>query len=636
MLSHNHTMRPIKPMTTTIRLFLSLFAALGGFLAINLIPIAMAADYEALSSIEKQIVHVTINKDGSYEEIEELTIHIKSQQAVESRSQADIAYSSDHQKVEILDAYTILPDGQKVKVADNAIRTVEDDLASGATMFSDLKHKIIIFPNVKVGARVYYKVKTIEHTPLYPNHFFYAHHFSPSVQYDHVEFNFTYPKDMAMRVKSRDVSGKKTETDNNVSYQYTFKQADIKLSEPAQVAASDFAPGIYFSTFKDYLEYGQAYELRAQDKMAVTPNVKKLSEQITKGIPDRKAQARALYNWVSREIRYVAIYMGNGGIVPHKADDIIRNRYGDCKDKNTLLIALLKAKGIEASSAIINSGSAYAIPELPVFTPFNHVITYLPEWDLYVDATQELSPFGELADHIVGKTTVLTSLNKMGKTPKLSPENNRIITSINIKILPNGHMQGTSQTNFKGNREIAARYKYEGHVTTRAEKMVEDHLYKFRQTGSGKFNTTNVFDLDTPFTLNTEFKLDPITNFPGPGAMTVPVGLSPGNITLISFNKPKEKFYFPYECTSGYIEETTIIEFPKNTKLTRVPKSMHHIQPGSEYIARYKKVGNNKLEVKRSLKLEKKSMICQPEELKLWQTLYHAIKQDMRSQIFYQ
>lgn len=625
-----------KPMTKSIRLFLSLIAALGAFLAINLVPIAMASDYEALSSIERQIVHVTINKDGSYEELEELTIHIKSQQAVESRSQADIAYSSDYQKVEILEAYTILPDGKKVKVADNAIRTVEDDLAGGATMFSDLKHKIIIFPNVQVGARVYYKVKTIEHTPLYPNHFYYAHHFSPSAQYDYVEFNFTYPKDMPMRVKSRDVSGKKIETDNKVSYQYTFKQIDIKLGEPSQVATSDFAPGIYFSTFKDYIEYSQAYEVRAKDKMAVTPNVKKLAEQITKGITDRKAQARALYNWVSREIRYVAIYMGNGGIVPHAADDIIRNRYGDCKDKNTLLIALLKAKGIDASSAIINSGSAYAVPELPVFTPFNHVITYLPEWDLYVDATQELAPFGELGDHIVGKTTLLTALNKIGKTPKLSPDNNRIITSINIKILPNGDMQGTSQTNYKGNREIAARYKYEGHVTTRAEKMVEDHLYKFRQTGSGKFQTTNVFDLDTPFTLNTEFKLDPITNFPGPGAMTVPVGLSPGNITLISFNKPKDKFYFPYECTAGYIEENTTLEFPKKTKVTNIPKSIKFQEKGTEYTSTYQKISDNKLQIKRTLKLNKPSMVCQPDELKYWQNMYQVIKKDLRSQIFYE
>jgi hypothetical protein len=166
--------------------------------------------------------------------------------------------------------------------------------------------------------------------------------------------------------------------------------------------------------------------------------------------------------------------------------------------------------------------------------------------------------------------------------------------------------------------------------------MVDDQLFKFRETGTGKFKPGDVYNLNKPFELFTEFNLDPNTNFPGPGAMTVPVGLAPGNITAISHNKPKEKFYFPFECTSGYTEETTTIEFPQNTKLTKIPKSVHHTQPGSEYIATYKKINNNKLEVKRSLKLEKKTMVCQPEELKKWQTLYQAIKQDMRNQIFYE
>jgi Domain of Unknown Function with PDB structure (DUF3857)/Transglutaminase-like superfamily len=595
-----------------------------------------ASEYESLASIERQIVHVKINADGSSEEIEELTIHVKSQQAVESRSQADIPYSSDHQTVEVLEAYTILPDGQKIKVADNAIRTVEDDLASGATMFSDLKHKIIIFPNVKVGAKVYYKIKTSEHTPTYPNHYYYSTHFSPHVQYDHVEYTLTYPKSMPMRVKDRGVPGVKTETADSITYQFKFKQDSIKVSEPVQVSTTDFAPAFYLSTFKDYLEYGQAFEDRAKDTMKVTPPVKQLADEITQGIADRKVQAREIYNWVSKEIRYVAIYMGNGGVVPHQADDIIRNRYGDCKDKNTLLIALLKAKGIEASSAVINSGSAYSLPELPIFRPFNHVITYLPEWDLYVDTTQELAPFGELGDHLVDKTTLLTGLNKIGKTPPLSPGNNRIITQSSIKIMPNGEIKGATHTTYKGNRELAARYKFEAYVSTNVTRMVDDQLFKFRETGTGKFKPGDVYNLNKPFELFTEFNLDPNTNFPGPGAMTVPVGLAPGNITAISHNKPKEKFYFPFECTSGYTEETTTIEFPKNTKLTKIPKSVHHTQPGSAYIATYKKINNNQLEVKRSLKLEKKTMVCQPEELKKWQTLYQAIKQDMRNQIFYE
>lgn len=428
-----------------------LFAFISTLFVIQLAPQALANNYETLAAYEKKITHVNINKDGSYEEVEEYTILIKSQQAVDAWSQAEISFSSDHQTLEVLEAYTILPDGQKIKVADNAIRTVDDEVSSGAAMFSDLKTKIIIFPNVKVGAKIYYKVKLVEHTPNFPNHFLYSQHFSPTVQFDHAEMNFTYPKSMPMRVETRDVSSQRTETNNSITYRFVFQQSRVRLKEPAQVSLIDFAPAIYLSTFKDYLEYGQAYEARAKDKAEVTKNVQQLANDITKDISYRKAQARALYNWVSKEIRYVAIYMGNGGVVPHAADDIIRNRYGDCKDKNTLLIALLNAKGIQASSAVINSGNAYTLPIIPVFSPFNHVITYLPEWDLYVDSTQDLAPFGELGDHIVGKTTLLTGLNKIGQTPKLTPDNHRIITHVTINIKPN---MGTKKLGRTGPKSI--------------------------------------------------------------------------------------------------------------------------------------------------------------------------------------
>ena len=135
----------------------SIFAFISAIFVIQLAPQALANSYETLAAYEKKITHVNISKDGSYEEVEEYTILIKSQQAVDAWSQAEISFSSDHQTLEVLEAYTILPDGQKIKVADNAIRTVDDEVSSGAAMFSDLKSKIIIFPNVKVGAKIFYK-----------------------------------------------------------------------------------------------------------------------------------------------------------------------------------------------------------------------------------------------------------------------------------------------------------------------------------------------------------------------------------------------------------------------------------------------------------------------------------------------
>jgi hypothetical protein len=118
--------------------------------------------------------------------------------------------------------------------------------------------------------------------------------------------------------------------------------------------------------------------------------------------------------------------------------------------------------------------------------------------------------------------------------------------------------------------------------------------------------------------------------------MSVPIGLAPGSITNISFNKPKDKFLFPYECTSGYIEETTVIDFPKNAKLTRIPKSTQFVEKNTSYTSTYKKTKPNQLEVKRTLTHQRPSMVCQPEELEHWKNMHHAIKKDLRNQIFYE
>ncbi|MBR7508631.1 transglutaminase domain-containing protein, partial [Mycobacterium tuberculosis] len=76
----------------------------------------------------------------------------------------------------------------------------------------------------------------------------------------------------------------------------------------------------------------QAYRARADDKLAVTPEIQALADELTKDVPGRREQTQRIYNWVRGNIRYVALYLAQGGYVPHPAGDILRNRYGDCKD----------------------------------------------------------------------------------------------------------------------------------------------------------------------------------------------------------------------------------------------------------------------------------------------------------------
>jgi len=626
----------------------SIGAILIGFLFLANAGITSAGkgELEALSAIERAIITETIQADGTVIEIDELTTLVKSQLAVDSESQADIPYNSTLSTLEVLEAYTITPKGEKISVAANAIRTVEDDNSSGAAMFSDQKHKIIVFPKVTPGSKTYYKTKLTTYKPLLPGYFYTRLTFSPNIEVRSYEYHLTYPEDLKLYTDLKGVKQTRDElVDGLRKVSYTYQNLKMKKKEPREISSADYAPHIYISSFASQEAFARAYEERIKDKFKVTPEIQKQADEITKGLEKKvendpsldlkKEQARAIYNWVTRNIRYVAIYLGDGGIIPHDANSILRNRYGDCKDHNALLITLLAAKGINATSALVNAGNAYSLPKYPVIGPFNHMITYIPAWDQYLDSTSDMASYGTLPTDELDKPVLLTKLAKVGRTPKPKKEDNKIVTGITMQVEKDGRITGKTHTMYFGAAEINARYRYEGAETTLSEKMVRSQLAKFRQTGEGKITTSYVYDLDKPFTTNTEFTLDAIANVPGPGAMTVPVGLAPGELAMIANDRPPEKLTVPYTCTTKSISEAYQVRFPSNTKVTRIPQNTTYKKGGIEYEATYEELKNNVF-VTRKLAIQRPGAVCQPEELQKWKDFYQVFIKDMRGQIFYE
>ena len=124
----------------------------------------------------------------------------------------------------------------------------------------------------------------------------------------------------------------------------------------------------------------------------------------------------ALAKFVQQDIRYVAIELGIGGIQPHSASEIFQHRYGDCKDKATLMAAMLKELGIDSYYVIINSERGSVTADTPAqIRAFDHAVIAikLPEGVndsslvaivqhsklgklLFFDPTDDLTPFGHL------------------------------------------------------------------------------------------------------------------------------------------------------------------------------------------------------------------------------------------------
>ena len=105
-------------------------------------------------------------------------------------------------------------------------------------------------------------------------------------------------------------------------------------------------------------------------------------EQVLKGV-DRKdelAVVRAIYNFVVTNTRYVALEFGIHGYKPYRVDRVLARRFGDCKDKASLIHAMLKVAGVDSRLVLLRMRHLGAIGEEPAsLAAFNHAIVYVPQ-----------------------------------------------------------------------------------------------------------------------------------------------------------------------------------------------------------------------------------------------------------------
>ncbi len=118
----------------------------------------------------------------------------------------------------------------------------------------------------------------------------------------------------------------------------------------------------------------------------------------------------ALYDFVAPGFRYGSISLGRGRYQPRAAADVLRDQYGDCKDKHTLLAALMESIGLRASTVLINS-AIKVDPAFPSPSQFDHAITRarVDGQDVWMDVTTEVAPFRLLSFSLRKKQALVVS-----------------------------------------------------------------------------------------------------------------------------------------------------------------------------------------------------------------------------------
>jgi transglutaminase-like putative cysteine protease len=236
------------------------------------------------------------------------------------------------------------------------------------------------------------------------------------------------------------------------------RPAFLALCSRMQVAF--FAPGE--PAVGSWEGLGQWYLGLTAGRRNPTPAITERVQQLIAGKTDFDGKLRALASFLQSDVRYVAIEIGIGGFQPHTAGDIFHARYGDCKDKATLLSSMLAQAGIRSDYVLINVFRGSVNPMLPAAHSFNHAILAielpaageLPYRSvitgktgrryLIFDPTDEYTPLGELRSALQ-ETDALLVTDAGGELihiPLFSPDANALARTGHFSLTDDGTLAG--------------------------------------------------------------------------------------------------------------------------------------------------------------------------------------------------
>ena len=374
-------------------------------------------------------------------------------------------YFDGQTEITSLKAWGITATGEEFEVRKG------DAIAAGYSeeLYSDTRYLVLQIPGAQLGGVVGYEYQQLER-PLVLQAFW---PFQDEIPVRHARFALELPSSWTYASSWRNhvpVSPQKS-GDNR----WTWELTDIEPvpTEPEMPTWRAVA-GQFEVSFqpkdpakqnnRTWAQIGESYLQTTNGRREITPAIRNKAREIVGEANDSMVKIARLASYVQHSIRYVAIEIGIGGYQPHPAQDVFSSGYGDCKDKATLLSAMLKEVGIDSYYVLINSKREYLSPEFPSMLGFNHAILAIRLPDnaistatmpilthqklgrlLLFDPTDSSTPLGYLPPSLQASQGLLVtdSEGELISTPLLPPSANRLLRTAKLTLGANGALNGT-------------------------------------------------------------------------------------------------------------------------------------------------------------------------------------------------
>lgn len=497
-----------------------------------------------------------------------------------------VHYDKD-QKITSMHVWSIDPAGHEYALKDNEIADVGTE-GEGGELYSDERLRMAVPPGRDPGGIVAVEWERRERPYIAEANWF----FQDDLPRQNQSFTLVMPPGFKFSTSwSHHAKLEPTELPNNslrwqVDHQPAIDFSEVPLSPSedalsARMTVHYSGPGLATAQEGSWKGIGLWYDALAHDRIVASPDISAKAAELTSGKTDFYDKAEAIGEFVQKKIRYFVVEMGIGGYQPHSAQDIFRGRYGDCKDKATLLSAMLSSVGIHSALLMVDTERGVINPDAPSIVG-NHMIGAIeipagytsPKLHsvitaqtgkryLIFDPTWELTPFGQLEANLQGSYGVLMEgpNSQVIELPVLDPNLNRVERSGTFQLATDGSLKGSVTEKRFGDLAMRERHEF-----TRDEREQQRFLDRaiaedFTSVSLSGLKVENTQALNKDLTLNYQLQASHFASSTGPlvmvrprvlGSETMPIDRKPRKIAIDLGETMQASDSFDIELPDGY------------------------------------------------------------------------------------
>jgi len=365
-----------------------------------------------------------------------------------------IQYSPQSQQLSVLRARLYHPDGRVAEADDLGDASLAD--ASVSTYY-DLRVRQYRFRDLRSGDAIEleYTISPLSSTNPYGKYFAELIAFGAGVPCDFQRYVLRSPRDIHLS-SSEHLLGRATHRQQGSEDVYVWEKQQIPalVREPRSPAWSEQGAYVHVSNFASWQTLGKWYADLIRPQFTLNAQLEALVSDIVAQHPNRLDRVAAIDELVLKSTRYVALEFGVYGFKPYAVTETFTRRFGDCKDKASLMVALLRAAGITADIALVRTQRLGNIAAQPASASvFDHAIVYVPEFDLWLDGTAEFSRLRELPVEDQGVMALVVERDGnaiLRRTPASSASDNYSRRTINARVEADGTIQFSGASYVRG------------------------------------------------------------------------------------------------------------------------------------------------------------------------------------------